>query len=101
MRKVLLIPLLILIPLSGVQALSSSGTTPGASVLHGGLARWSSAEVQECDIHDQNTNAVAILGDPARLASIGETAPQRPSAEVGVLKSEAERVAAQDVCDNE
>jgi len=61
-----------------------SGRTTGPH-LHFG-ARW----------HDQRIDAAALLGDPARLPGIGESATQQPAADVKAVETAAGRSTAED-----
>jgi murein DD-endopeptidase MepM/ murein hydrolase activator NlpD len=58
MRQMLLVPLLLLSPLATAQAQPAAGATPAATVLQGGLARWSGADARECGIHGRRYAAV-------------------------------------------
>jgi murein DD-endopeptidase MepM/ murein hydrolase activator NlpD len=58
MHKMLLVPLLIAAPFAALQAQAPAGARPEATVLQGGLARWSGADARECGIHGRRYAAV-------------------------------------------
>lgn len=58
MRKAFLLPsVLLLAPLAPLHA-QEAGERPGATVLQGGIARWSDADARECGIHGRRYAAV-------------------------------------------
>lgn len=58
MRSVLVLSsLLVLVPF-GVIAAQESAATPAATVLQGGVARWSGADARECGIHGRRYAAI-------------------------------------------
>jgi len=58
MRTVLLVPLLFAAPFSVVQAQAPDAAPAEATVLQGGIARWSGADARECGIHGRRYAAV-------------------------------------------
>lgn len=96
MRKVLLIPLLMFIPLAGVQALSKHGTTPGAAVLRGSLAGWSVIDPPLPDTRrDQRIEALDSPVGHLQERGVGETEAQLSATDLQTSKRTDLRNAAQ------
>lgn len=94
MRTVLLVPILFALSCGAMYAQEPASATPQATVLQGGVARWSGADARECGIHGRRYAAVDGTCfypiDMREKPGVHEVALWNPSGErrIGALKVE-------------